>query len=86
MTSLPPSSRTVLKILGREGAMTHKDIVKKTRCSPRTVRYALRKLKENNLLIEKMNVRDMRQIIYLYRMPPPLDPTLADKGMGRCEV
>jgi hypothetical protein len=64
MNPLPPSSRTVLKLLGAEGALTHKDIVKKSHCSPRTVRYALRKLKENKLIVEKMNIRDMRQIIY----------------------
>jgi len=43
MNPLPPSSIIVLEILGSEGAMTHKDIVKKTRCSPRTIRYALEK-------------------------------------------
>ncbi|MFA6362903.1 MarR family transcriptional regulator [Methanoregula sp.] len=64
MTPLPPSSKTVLKILHKGGAMTHKDIVEKAHCSPRTVRYALRKLKENQLIIEKMNIQDMRQIIY----------------------
>ncbi len=57
--------------------MTHKDIVKKTHCSPRTVRYALRKLKERKLLIEKMNIRDMRQIIYQYRMPSPQENEIA---------
>jgi transcription initiation factor IIE alpha subunit len=77
MEPLPPSSRTVLKILGTGGAMTHKDIVKKTHCSPRTVRYALRKLKERKLLIEKMNIRDMRQIIYQYRMPSPQENEVA---------
>jgi transcription initiation factor IIE alpha subunit len=69
MNPLPPSSRSVLRILGKEGAMTHKDIVNKLHCSPRTVRYALRKLKERKLLIEKMNMQDMRQIIYQFRMP-----------------
>jgi DNA-binding MarR family transcriptional regulator len=68
MNPLPPSSKIVLRILGREGAMTHKDLVKKTHCSPRTVRYALRKLKERKLLIEKMNMQDMRQIIYQFRV------------------
>jgi len=71
MTSLPPSSKIVLKILGKEGALTHKDIVKKTKCSPRTVRYALKRLKENELIIEKMNMRDMRQIIYQNRISRP---------------
>ena len=69
MNPLPPSSRTVLRILDKGGAMTHREIVNKSHCSPRTVRYALRKLKERRLLIEKMNIRDMRQIIYQYRMP-----------------
>ncbi len=79
MTPLPPSSRTVLKVLGTEGAMTHKDIVNKTHCNPRTVRYALRKLKENKLIIEKMNMRDMRQIIYENR-PETLPVVLPPAG------
>lgn len=72
MNPLPPSSKIVIEILSTEGAMTHKDIVSKSHCSPRTVRYALKKLKENKLLIEKMNLRDMRQIIYQYRKTPLL--------------
>jgi transcription initiation factor IIE alpha subunit len=79
MNPLPPSSRAVLRVLGTEGAMTHKDIVKKTHCSPRTVRYALRKLKERKLLIEKMNIRDMRQIIYQYRTTPVPEIVMADQ-------
>jgi predicted transcriptional regulator len=66
-TPLPPSSRTVLEILDTGGAMTHKDLVQKTRLAPRTVRYALKKLKERQLIIEKFNFRDARQIIYQNR-------------------
>jgi transcription initiation factor IIE alpha subunit len=82
MNPLPPSSKIVLEILGTEGAMTHKDIVRKTHCSPRTIRYALRKLKEKKLLIEKMNMQDMRQIIYQYRMTPLPETRMADSGSG----
>ena len=78
MNPLPPSSKIVLEILGTDGAMTHKDIVSKSHCSPRTVRYALKKLKENKLLIEKMNMQDMRQIIYQYRMVPLQETRMAD--------
>jgi transcription initiation factor IIE alpha subunit len=78
MSPLPPSSKIVLEILGTGGAMTHKDIVNKLHCSPRTVRYALKKLKEKKLLIEKMNMQDMRQIIYQYRMTPLPEPRMAD--------
>jgi predicted transcriptional regulator len=63
-TTLPPSSKTVLEILSNGGAMTHKDLVQKTNLAPRTVRYALKKLKEKQLIIEKFNFRDARQIIY----------------------
>jgi DNA-binding MarR family transcriptional regulator len=66
-TSLPPSSKTVLEILDTDGAMTHKDLVQKTHLAPRTVRYALKKLQERKLIIEKFNFRDARQIIYQYR-------------------
>jgi DeoR/GlpR family transcriptional regulator of sugar metabolism len=79
MNPLPQSSKIVLEILGTEGAMTHKDIVKKSHCSPRTIRYALKKLKEKKLLIEKMNMQDMRQIIYQYRLSPLQENSLADR-------
>ena len=78
MKPLPPSSKIVLKILGKEGALTHKDIVKKSHCSPRTVRFALRRLKENELIVEKLNMRDMRQIIYQDRSIPVRQDILAE--------
>ncbi len=78
MILLPPSQKNVLEILCAEGAMTHKDLVSKSSSSPRTVRYALKKLKEKNLLIEKMNMHDMRQIIYQYRFIQKENSGLAD--------
>ncbi|MCX6686179.1 MAG: helix-turn-helix transcriptional regulator [Methanoregula sp.] len=65
--TLPPSSKAVLQILDIGGAMTHKDLVKKSKLAPRTVRYALKKLKERHMIIEKFNFRDARQIIYQNR-------------------
>jgi predicted transcriptional regulator len=66
-TNLPLSSRTVLHLLDEGGAMTHKQIVQRSNLAPRTVRYALKKLKDNQLIIEKFNFRDARQIIYQNR-------------------
>jgi DNA-binding transcriptional ArsR family regulator len=71
-TDLPPSSRTVLHILEDTGAMTHKQIVCSSKLAPRTVRYALKKLKEHQLIIEKFNFRDARQIIYQTRVNQPV--------------
>jgi len=73
-TQLPPSSKTVLEILDAGGAMTHKDLVQKSHLAPRTVRYALKKLKERQLIIEKFNFRDARQIIYQNRAGQPSKP------------
>jgi DNA-binding MarR family transcriptional regulator len=76
-TTLPPSSKTVLAILDAGGAMTHKDLVEKTHLAPRTVRYALKKLKERQLIIEKFNFRDARQIIYQQKTAQASKPQTA---------
>jgi DNA-binding MarR family transcriptional regulator len=76
MNSLPQSQKIVLEILGTGGEMTHKEISAKMNYSPRTVRYALKKLREKKLLIKKMNLQDMRQIIYQY-------PVNALQGSGK---
>jgi DNA-binding MarR family transcriptional regulator len=61
---LPPSSKRIISILQEDGEMTHKELVNRSHLAPRTVRYALKKLKENKLVQEKFNFRDARQIIY----------------------
>jgi DNA-binding MarR family transcriptional regulator len=75
--TLPPSSKTVLEILDAGGAMTHKDLVERTHLAPRTVRYALKKLKERQLIIEKFNFRDARQIIYQQKSAQTSKPQTA---------
>jgi predicted transcriptional regulator len=67
----------VLQILDVGGAMTHKDLVQKSRLAPRTVRYALKKLKERGLIIEKFNFRDARQIIYQNKTAQSAKPQTA---------
>ena len=67
-TRLPDSSKKVLKVLDSGYAMTQKDLVKKTNLHPRTVRYAIKKLKEQELLIEKLKMNDLRQIEYQLRL------------------
>jgi predicted transcriptional regulator len=65
---LPKSSQKVMKILTLGHPMTHKDLVKKTNLPPQTVRFALKKLKEEELLIEKLKMDDLRQILYQIRL------------------
>ncbi|HJK00928.1 MAG TPA: winged helix-turn-helix domain-containing protein [Methanocorpusculum sp.] len=63
-TEMPQSCIRILHLLEQTGSQTHKDIVAGTGLAPRTVRYALKRLKENGLVIEKFNFRDARQAIY----------------------
>ena len=61
---MPHSCYTVLQLLEETGIQTHKDLVQGTGLAPRTVRYALRMLKEHGLVVEKFNFRDARQMLY----------------------
>ena len=61
---LPPSSQRVLTLLKDGQPRTFKQVTQEIDISPRTVRYAIKKLKENSLIIEKFNFRDARQVLY----------------------
>jgi hypothetical protein len=51
-------------VLESGGLLTQKDIVAKTYLPPRTVRYALNRLKEQNILQECFYFQDARQSLY----------------------
>ncbi len=61
---MPKSCETVLSKLEVNGAQTPKDLIQATGLAPRTVRFALRRLKEEGLIVEKFNFRDARQSLY----------------------
>lgn len=61
---LPPSSQQVLILLKDGQQRTFKQVTQEIEISPRTVRYAIKKLKESELIIEKFNFRDARQVLY----------------------
>ncbi len=52
------------KVLESGDRLTQKDIIEKTRLPPRTVRYAIRRLKTNGLLKERISFMDARQSLY----------------------
>ena len=61
----------MFKVLETSEGLTQKDIIEKTRLPSRTVRYAIRRLKTNALLKERLSFMDARQSLYsiadLYR-------------------
>ncbi len=61
---LPPSARQVFQVLASEGPLTQKDIISKTDLPPRTVRYALGRLRGEDMLEERFCFSDARQSLY----------------------
>ncbi len=61
---LPPSAKLVFNILATEGPLTQKDLIIKTDLPPRTVRYALSRLKDESVIKERFCFADARQSLY----------------------
>ncbi len=62
---MPKSCYRILQYLEvANEQQTHKDLVIATGLAPRTVRYAVRRLKEEGFIIEKFNFKDARQTLY----------------------
>ncbi len=61
---IPPSAQTVYKTLALEGPLTHKELVEITEMPPRTVRYAVSRLKDEGHLGQRCNLMDCRQCFF----------------------
>lgn len=66
LTQLSPSTKLVLKILQLNGWMTQREIIRETTLPPRTVKYAIKRLKEKEIVREKPDLNDMRSKYYKY--------------------
>lgn len=62
--AIPLSAVTVLTVLEEGQEMTHKQLTNRCNLSPRTIRHALKILRDRQQIIAKFNFRDARQIIY----------------------
>jgi DNA-binding MarR family transcriptional regulator len=72
---LPPSAKLVYRALEAGGQLTQKEIICRTFLPPRTVRYAIGRLRRENVITERFCFRDARQSLYALRhdgaMPVP---------------
>lgn len=74
---LPPSAERVLEILGTSGPLTHKELIAAARIPPRTVRFALARLRTSGRVEWRWSLRDARQRVYFLRpVPRALAPPL----------
>jgi DNA-binding MarR family transcriptional regulator len=61
---LPPSAKLIFRLLEGNGFMTQQEIVEETALPPRTVRYALERLKKEDMLNERPYLKDTRKTLY----------------------
>jgi DNA-binding transcriptional regulator LsrR (DeoR family) len=61
---LPPSAKLVWKVLEYNGGLTQKQIVENSRLSQRTVRDALDRLQEADVVEKDIYIPDARQNLY----------------------
>lgn len=81
---LPPSAKLVLKVLEYNGGLTQKEIVEKSRLSQRTVRDALDRLQEHDIVEKDIYIPDARQNIY--RLATCEDDESAEAGPGEATI
>ncbi|ELY80541.1 MarR family transcriptional regulator [Natrinema pallidum] len=64
LSELPPSAKLVYKVLEYEAPLTQEGIAAESRLCSRTVRYALGKLEEQDLISSRACLEDARQSKY----------------------
>ncbi|WP_117365888.1 MarR family transcriptional regulator [Natrarchaeobaculum sulfurireducens] len=67
ITDLSPSAKLVYKVLEYEGELTQEEIATESRLCARTVRYALGKLEDSDLIASRVCLDDARQSNYWIR-------------------
>jgi DNA-binding Lrp family transcriptional regulator len=61
----PPSAKLVVKVLEyTDDALTQQEISDRTRLSPRTVRSSIKRLKEQDVIEERVYIPDARKQLY----------------------
>jgi len=64
LADLPPSAKLIAKMLEYEGDSTQSALAESTLLPPRTVRYALTQLEENEIVSSRISFMDARKRIY----------------------
>lgn len=68
-SDLPPSAKRVLRILAESGPLTHKELVATTNLAPRTLRFALARLRTGGQVVWRWSLEDARQRLYFFAPP-----------------
>jgi DNA-binding MarR family transcriptional regulator len=61
---LPPSAKLVVKVLEYNGTLSQSELAEETLLPPRTVRYALSRLDEEDVVDARFSFSDARKRLY----------------------
>ncbi|MDX1744892.1 MAG: winged helix-turn-helix transcriptional regulator [Halobacteriales archaeon] len=64
LTDLPPSAKLVAKVLEYEHTLTQSQLAEETLLPPRTVRYALSRLEDHDIVESRFSFTDARKRLY----------------------
>ena len=64
LRELPPSAKLVAKVLEIEEPLSQSQLAEESLLPDRTVRYALNRLEEENLIISRYSFHDARKQVY----------------------
>lgn len=64
ITEMPPATRLVAFSLGVNGEQTQREIIATTGLAQRTVRNALDRMDDRDIIEERINMHDARQTVY----------------------
>lgn len=64
LRELPPSAKLVAKVLADEAPLSQGDLAEETLLPSRTVRYALNRLEDAELVDSRYSFRDARKQVY----------------------
>jgi len=64
LEDMPPSAKLVAKVLEYNDGLTQKQLAEETLLPDRTVRYALTRLEEQNLVDSRFSFSDARKRVY----------------------
>ena len=64
LKELPPSAKLVAKVLEYNDALTQSELAEETLLPPRTVRYALGRLEDADVIESRFSFTDARKRIY----------------------
>ena len=84
LPKLPKSSKKLILALSEHGNLTQKQLIANVKMPAKTVRYALKKLAEQNLISSQHNLEDMRSMFY--SLNPDTDFGVMDQYITEAKI